>query len=70
MAGDVGRAYRGRMSNNNFAPVPPLVPNGDDDLVPGIIEREDEVALDPDANEELVDGAEADRLASGADDEA
>jgi len=55
--------------SNNFAPIPPLVPNGDDDLVPGVVEQDDDKVLDPDANDDLVDGAEADRLASGDDDD-
>jgi len=55
------------MSNNNFAPIPPIVPNGDD-LVPGIIESDDEVVLDPDAAPDKVESAEEDRIASGADD--
>lgn len=33
-------------------------------------EVDGETVLDPDANDELVDSAEADRLASGADDDA
>jgi len=54
------------MTNNNFAPIPPLVP-ADDDLEQATIERDDEVALDPDVNDDLVDSADADRLAAGAD---
>ena len=69
MEAGAGRAYRDDMSNNNFAPIPPLVPNGDDDLVPGIIEDDDRTRVDPDADPEKVDDAEADRLASGADQE-
>lgn len=52
-----------RMTNNNFAPIPPLVP-GDDNLDEATIERDGEVALDPDANDDLVDSADADRLAA------
>lgn len=56
------------MTNNNFAPVPPLVPRDDDDLEQATIERDDdEVVLDPDVNDDLVDSADADRLAAGAD---
>ena len=58
------RAYREAMTNNNFAPIPPLVPRDDDDLDKATIERDDEIVLDPDANDDLVDSAEADRLAS------
>ena len=52
------------MTNNNFAPIPPLVPRGDDDLEQATIERDGEVVLDPDVNDDLVDSADADRLAA------
>lgn len=51
------------MTNNNFAPIPPLVPR-DDDLEQGTIERDDEVVLDQDVNDDLIDSAAADRLAT------
>ena len=56
-------------NNNNFAPIP-LIRNGDA-AEPGEIQTDDdEVALDPDVNDDLVDSAAADRLAAegGADD--
>jgi hypothetical protein len=52
------------MSNNNLPPVP-LVP-GSDDAREGEMEVDDEIVLDPDADPDQVDSAEADRLAAGA----
>ena len=52
------------MTNNNFAPIPPLVPRDDDDLEQPTIERDGEVVLDPDVDDDLIDSADADRLAA------
>ena len=52
------------MTNNNFAPIPPLVPRDDDDLEQATIERDGEVVLDPDVDDDLIDSADADRLAA------
>ena len=52
------------MTNNNFAPIPPLVPRDDDDLGQATIERDGEVVLDPDVDDDLIDSADADRLAA------
>ena len=49
---------------------PPVLPVPDDDgdpLEEATVERDGERTLDPDAADELVDSAEADRLASGGD---
>lgn len=54
------------MTNNQYLPVPPLLPEGDD-VTPGEIRDGDDVTLDPDANEDLIDSAEADRLATDPD---
>ena len=54
------------MTNNQYLPVPPLLP-GDENPRPGEIREGDQVELDPDANEDLVDSAEADRLATEPD---
>lgn len=58
------------MSINNQVPIVPLVPGvasadevGDAEIVDG-----DEKRLDPDANPDNIDSAEADRRAAGADD--
>lgn len=60
-------------------PQPPLVPPTGDEPVeeptttdPDIViddEDDDGVRLDPDVNDDLVDSAEADRLATGAEDQ-
>lgn len=58
------------MSNQ---PIPAPLPLGDDDTdvtADGTREVDGDVVLDPDANDELVDSADADRLASGADKDA
>ena len=52
------------MTNNNFAPIPPLVPRDDDDLERATIESDGEVVLDPDVDDDLIDSADADRLAA------
>ena len=52
------------MTNNNFAPIPPLVPRDDDDLEQATIDRDGEVVLDPDVDDDLIDSADADRLAA------
>lgn len=52
------------MSNNNFIPIQPMVPDHDSSLEPGIVERDDSVALDPDVNDDLLNSADADRIAS------
>ncbi|MCS0498562.1 hypothetical protein [Protaetiibacter mangrovi] len=59
------------MTSNYAAPVP-LDPDDEnidsgDAVEEGTIERDGEVQLDPDVDEDRVDSAEADRLASGAD---
>ncbi|EYT58969.1 MULTISPECIES: hypothetical protein [Microbacterium] len=56
------------MSNPIIPPVPP-VPHDDD--APNVPTREvdGERVLDPDVDDALVDSAEADRLAAGADDD-
>jgi len=51
----------------NFIPVVP--PPSDDDLESPTIEEDGETVLDPDADPDRIDSAEADRLAAGADDE-
>lgn len=54
------------MLNNNLPPVP-LVPGLHDDRADSAeVEVDDGVALDPDADPDRIDSAEADRLASGA----
>jgi hypothetical protein len=54
------------MSNNIFPPVP-LVPGPDDDRADSAeVEVGGEVTLDPDIDPDQVNSAEADRLASGA----
>lgn len=53
------------MSNTNFPPVP-LVPRPDDDADSAEMEVGDETTLDPDVVADQVNSAEADRLASGA----
>lgn len=58
------------------SPTPPFVPSADDgddddlatDAVP-TVDDDGERVLDPDANDDLVDSARADRLAAGARDE-
>lgn len=57
---------------SNVTPIPPLPPElGDDDARDVVtkddvtVERGDERVLDPDANDDLIDSAEADRLAVG-----
>ncbi|HET8896817.1 MAG TPA: hypothetical protein VFN04_06065 [Protaetiibacter sp.] len=57
------------MSNNNFYPVPIPPVGDDDDGVDPEMKVGDEVTLDPDVDADQVNSAEADRLASGADDE-
>ena len=54
------------MTNNNFAPIPPLVPRdeADHDIEQATIERDGEVVLDPDVDDDLIDSADADRLAA------
>jgi hypothetical protein len=51
----------------NFIPVVP--PPSDDELEAPTVEEDGETVLDPDADPERIDSAEADRLASGADEE-
>ncbi|WP_167050714.1 hypothetical protein [Salinibacterium sp. ZJ77] len=51
------------MSNNNFIPIQPMVPFVEGDL-DGTLERDGEAALDPDAADENLTSAEADRLAA------
>jgi hypothetical protein len=55
------------MSNPTFPPLPPR----DDDDLDGVPTREvdGERVLDPDIDDALVDSAEADRLATGVDDD-
>lgn len=56
------------MSSNHIQPFP-LVPEGGDARPDaGEMEVDGEARLDPDIDDSLVDSAEADRLASGADD--
>ncbi|WP_262406143.1 hypothetical protein [Protaetiibacter sp. SSC-01] len=57
---------------SNQMPVPPILPGRDGDpetdgadLDPTVVEVDGEEKLDPDANPDEVDSAEADRLASG-----
>ena len=47
---------------------PPEDPDLDDDAEPGTRVVDGEEVLDPDAGSDLIDSAEADRLAAGADD--
>lgn len=57
---------------SNAAPVPPLPPLGDDERPADPTVTEDDVTtevdgerkLDPDANDDLIDSAEADRIAA------
>ncbi|MGW9114662.1 hypothetical protein [Microbacterium sp. NPDC055683] len=59
------------MSNAYPAPIPPIPPPSQDgaadDDVP-VVEVDGDEVVDPDANNDLIDSAEADRLAAGADD--
>ncbi|MGO4487434.1 hypothetical protein [Microbacterium oxydans] len=57
------------MSNPIIPPVPPIRP--DDDAAVGVPTRDvdGERVLDPDVDDALVDSAEADRVAAGADDD-
>lgn len=52
-------------------PTPPLFPvSGDDDRPDETVTDPDgETTLDPDLDDESIDSADADRLASGADDD-
>ncbi len=52
------------MSNNNFIPIQPMVPPHDDEFVDGTVERDGDVAIDPDAADENLTSAEADRIAA------
>lgn len=56
------------MSSNHVQPFP-LVPEGEARADRGEMEVDGESRLDPDIDDALVDSAEADRLASGADDD-
>lgn len=56
------------MSNNHIQPFP-LVPEGEARAETGEMEVDGETRLDPDIDEALVNSAEADRIASGADDD-
>ncbi|GGO61766.1 hypothetical protein GCM10010910_10350 [Microbacterium nanhaiense] len=51
----------------NFIPVVP--PPSDEDVNAPVVEEEGETVLDPDADPSRIDSAEADRIASGADEE-
>lgn len=57
------------MSNPIIPPVPPLPPDDDPTDPTGVPTREvdGERLLDPDVDDALVDSAEADRVAAGAD---
>lgn len=52
-------------------PTPPIVPGRADpfdrDPDEGVIEDEDRRVLDPDIDDDLIDSAEADRIAAGGD---
>ncbi len=61
---------------SNNMPVPPILPGRDgdprtdvDDLDPTTVEVDGEKRIDPDADPDQLDSAEADRIASGADPE-
>ena len=54
------------MSNPTFPPVPPF--SGDDSEEVPTREVDGDAALDEDIDDTQVDSAEADRMASGADD--
>ncbi|MFJ4175904.1 hypothetical protein [Microbacterium sp. NPDC089696] len=54
------------MSNPPIPPIPPL-DGDDDDLDPAIREVDGERELDPDANPDRIDSADADRLAAEGD---
>ncbi len=56
------------MTNNNFIPIQPLVPIVEGE-VDGTLERDGEVAVDPDVADENLTSAEADRLAAEQPDE-
>ena len=60
---------------SNNMPVPPFLPGRDGDpgldgdaLDPTVAEVDGETRIDPDADPDRVDSAEADRIASGSDD--
>lgn len=58
------------MTNSNVNPIPPIVPGVDSGLEDDMPTRENadgETVIDPDADADQVDSAEADRAASGAD---
>lgn len=57
------------MSTNHVPPFPLVPEDGDARTGPGEMEVDGEPRLDPDIDDNLVDSAEADRLASGAEDE-
>ena len=52
------------MSNNNFIPIQPMVPPHDDEVVDGTVERDGQTAIDPDAADETLLSADADRIAA------
>ncbi|MGW9158335.1 MULTISPECIES: hypothetical protein [unclassified Microbacterium] len=56
------------MSNPIIPPVPP-VPHDDDAAGVPTRDLDGEQVLDPDADDALVDSAEADRIAAGADED-
>jgi hypothetical protein len=56
------------MSNPIIPPVPPI-PHDDDPAGAPTRDVEGEDALDPDIDDALVDSAEADRIAAGADED-
>ena len=57
------------MSNNNFIPIQPMVPMHEDDVVDGTVERDGQTAIDPEAADENLLSADADRIAAEAADE-
>jgi hypothetical protein len=57
------------MSNPIIPPVPPVPHDADADDVP-TRDVDGERVLDPDVDDDLVDSAEADRVAAGADEDA
>lgn len=57
------------MSTGPFPPPVPFHADGDPDEDEPLVEQDGEEVLDEDANDDLIDSAEADRLAAQEDDE-
>ncbi len=68
----VRHSERKATTMSNYPVLPPIGPLDDDDETTQPLatrEVDDERILDPDADDDLIDSAEADRLATTADDE-